>query len=472
MDIKSYMDIEDDPIEIAFKTYERLRISDERYNAFTLLRDWDEIQKEIDASKGPLKGLLLPVKDNISTKSIRTTCASRILSNYIPPYDAYAVKKLKEAGVVVVGKTNMDEFAMGNTSETSYFGPVKNPWKDGYVPGGSSGGSAVATLVSGAPSLGSDTGGSVRQPASYTYILGLKPTYGLVSRYGLISYADSLEQIGVFAKYPLDLAKVLYHISDYDPRDGTMVRDGRRGRLRNSLSRISTGEDLELSPERYSIAYSSKIVELSDDDVRKLFYRSIDLLEEMGFRLHDIDLDFMEVGLPTYYIITMVEASSNLMRYDGIQYGLLEEIGDYFKSVSITRSRGFGEEVKRRIITGALLSSKGYEGKYYLKALKLRRWIRDSIKKILDVYNFIVIPTTPSKPPKFGEALGPKGYIHDLYTVIPNLTGNPAISIPMGFIEGLPVGLQFISRWFSEDLLIKVAYLTDGKLYDSSKEVG
>ena len=472
MGIKSYMEIEEDPIEIAYKTYEKLKLSHERYNAFTIFRDWEAIHREIEGSKGPLKGLLIPVKDNISTKSIRTTCASRILSNYIPPYDAYAVEKLKEVGAVVVGKTNMDEFAMGNTSETSYFGPVKNPWKEGYVPGGSSGGSAVATLISGIPSLGSDTGGSVRQPASYNYILGLKPTYGLVSRFGLISYADSLEQIGIFAKYPLDLANILYYISEYDPRDGTMTKDGRRVRLRNSLYKISRGDGLDLSPEKYSIAYSSRIVELADEKVRKLFYRAVDILEEMGFRIHDVNLDFMEVGLPTYYIITMVEASSNLMRYDGIQYGLLEEVGDYFRSVAVSRSRGFGEEVKRRILTGALLSSKGYEGRYYLKALKLRRWIRDSMRRILDVYNLVIIPTTPSKPPKFGEALGPKGYIHDLYTVIPNLTGNPAISIPMGFIEGLPVGIQFISRWFTEDLLIKVAYTTEGKLYDSSKEVG
>ena len=471
MGIKSYLEIEEDPLEIAYKTYEKLKESYEKYNAFTTLREWEELQKEVEKSEGPLKGLLLPVKDNISTKSILTTCASRILSNYIPPYDAYAVQKLKEVGSVVAGKTNMDEFAMGNTSETSYFGPVKNPWKDGYVPGGSSGGSAVATLISGAPSLGSDTGGSVRQPASYNYILGLKPTYGLISRYGLISYADSLEQIGVFTRYPMDMATILYYISEYDVRDGTMARDGRRTKLRSELQKILRGEDLEFSPEKYSIAYSSRVVDMADEQVKKLFYRAIDILEEIGFRIHDVNLNFMEVGLPTYYIITMVEASSNLMRYDGIQYGLIEEIGDYFRSAALTRSRGFGEEVKRRILTGALLSSKGYEGKYYLKALRLRRWIRDSMKRILDVYNFVIIPTTPSKPPKFQEALGPKGYIHDLYTVIPNLTGNPAINIPMGFIDGLPVGMQFISKWFTEDLLIKVAYITEGKLYDTSKEV-
>lgn len=470
MPIKSVIELDHDPVEVAYKIYSRLRESHEKCNSFITLREWDVIQREVENSSGPLKGLILPVKDNISTYSIHTTCGSRILSNYIPPYDAFVIEKLKEAGVVIAGKTNMDEFAMGNTSETSYFGPVKNPWREGYVPGGSSGGSAVATTISLAPSLGSDTGGSVRQPAAYTYALGLKPTYGLVSRYGLISYADSLEQIGILARYPWDISIILYYISEYDARDGTMTIDSGRLRLRRELYRLYN-EEIDFRPEKYSIAYSSKIVDKSDDEVEKRFYRAIDILEDIGYNFYEVDLDFMLVGLPTYYIITMVEASSNLMRYDGVQYGYTQDLGDYFSNTSTTRSRGFGDEVKRRILTGALLSSKGYEGRYYLKALKIRRWISNAIKKIFNEYDMIIIPTTPSKPPKFGEALGPKGYIHDLYTVIPNLTGNPALNIPIGFIDGLPIGIQLISRWFEEDLLIKTAYITEGKLYHSSKRV-
>ena len=459
---------DDDPLSIAEKQYEIFRVAKDRHNAFITLREKDKILEEVEKSQGPLKGLLIPVKDNIVTKGILTTCGSRILSNYIPPYDAYVVEVLKRHGAVVVGKTNMDEFAMGNTNETSYFGPVTNPWNVEHVPGGSSGGSAVATALGGYVSLGSDTGGSVRQPASYCYVLGYKPTYGLLSRYGLISYADSLEQIGIFSKFTSDLALILYYVSSYDPRDSTMPSNGYRDDLRKRVYNMLSG-DIDLDPEDVSIAYSDEIVDLSEEDVKKRFYEVVDRLEREGFRLYHVNMDFMKAGLPTYYIIAMVEASSNLYRYDGVQYGLMEKVGDYWRSAYITRSRGFGEEVKRRIIMGTLLSSKGYEGKYYIRALKLRRWIRDSMQRILKRYDLVLIPTTPAPPPRFGEAVGPKGYVYDLYTVIPNLTGHPALSIPTGFIDGLPIGIQVITNWFNDDILLRFSKYLENRIYEPGK---
>ena len=448
--------------------YEIFRRAYREYNAFITLRDLDDILKEYEEVEGPLRGLLIPVKDNITTEGIRTTCGSKILSYYIPPYDAYVVRLLKNMGAVIVGKTNMDEFAMGNTSETSYFGPVYNPWRKDHVPGGSSGGSAVSTALGGYISLGSDTGGSVRQPAAYNYVLGYKPTYGLFSRYGLISYADSLEQIGIFSRFSMDLGYFIYLLSQYDERDSTMPRNGKRENLRNRLKRILEG-GLDIDPEKISIAYSEEMVSLADESISEKFYDTLNYLEAEGFRIYEIDMKFMKAGLPTYYIIAMVEASSNLYRYDGIQYGFREDIGDYWRSAYISRSKGFGDEVKRRIIMGTLLSSKGYEGRYYMKALKLRRWIRDSMQKIFKIYNFILLPTTPSPPPKLGEAIGPKGYINDLYTVIPNLTGHPAISIPNGFINGLPIGIQVIGRWFRDDELVIFSRFLEGRIYNPEK---
>ena len=456
---------ENDPIELAYQLYKVYKEAEEKYNAFITLREWDEVEREVRKSNGPLRGVLIPIKDNISTKGIRTTCASKILSNYIPPYDATVIELLKKIGVVTVGKTNMDEFAMGNTNENSYFGPVYNPWNVNHVPGGSSGGSAVAVAYKGFVALGSDTGGSIRQPAAYNHILGLKPTYGLVSRYGLISYGESLEQIGVLARFSDDLAYFTYIISEYDPRDLTMARTQERDKMRGKLLDM-LNKKMEITTDNIKIAYSSTLIEMSDEDVSKMIYKVIDYLQGEGVIVEDIDMKFLEISLPVYYIIAMVEASSNLARYDGSNYGLRERASDYWISVVKTRVNGFGIEVKRRIIMGALASSKGYESKYYIKALQLRRYIRDNMLNILSDYDFILTPTAPSPPPRFGTALGPKGYILDLYTVSPNLAGLPAINIPIGFNKGLPIGIQLIGNYFSEAELIGFSKNLEGRIYD------
>ena len=445
----------------------------EKFNAYITLRDFDEIVEEYKKKKGLLKGLLIPVKDNISTKGIKTTCGSKILSNYIPIYDAYVIDVLEKAGAIVLGKTNMDEFAMGNTGETSFYGPTLNPWDVSRVPGGSSSGSAVAVAWKGLAALGSDTGGSVRQPAGYTGILGLKPTYGLISRYGLVSYAESLEQIGPLARYSKDLALILYHMTEYDERDMTMSKSRKRNIIRKSLLDIANSVFIPSTTISDSlVAYSSKLVERSDENIQKLFYNALNYLEKMGVRLIDIDTVFLEPALSAYYIIAMVEASSNLARYDGTNYGLRVEAPSYWVSASATRTQGFGEEVKRRIIMGGFASSKGYEGRYYIRALKIRRWIKESLSSILENYTYFALPTSPMTPPKFGEAVGPEGYIQDIYTVVPNLTGHPAISIPVGFAEGLPVGIQFIGDYFSDADLIYIASLYEDHLYKPNKNPG
>ncbi len=458
----------DDPISLSEKYYERLKRWEERINIFITLREWGEIQLVHEPGK-PLSGGLIPVKDNISTRGVRTTCGSRILENYIPPYDAYAVERLGEIGLKVVGKTNMDEFGMGSTGENSGYGPTRNPWNTSHVPGGSSSGSAAAVAVAGGTSLGSDTGGSVRLPAAYCYVLGLKPTYGLVSRYGLVSYADSLEQIGILARYPEDMAYILYHISKLDKRDMTMPRTEDREELRERLINLYTGGADGL--EGLRIGYSPELIEMADDAVAREAYRALNKLVELGVETLEIDLGFMEAGLPTYYAIAMAEASSNLMRYDGVLYGYMEREGEYWSSVYRTRALRLGEEVKRRIVYGSLITSAGYSGRYYIKALRIRRWIRDMMIDRLRRVDAVLMPTSPSTPPRLGEVEGVDMYALDLYTVIPNLTGHPAINIPAGFVGGLPVGIQLVTSYFNDDLLIRIAKGLEGVLYDPSKEV-
>ncbi len=463
-----YLEAED-PLSLLEEDYRRLEEAHRRYNAFITLQQWDSLRPGQLLTK-PLNAMPIPVKDNISTEGLRTTCGSKILSNYIPPYDAYTVEILREIGGLIIGKTNMDEFAMGSTSETGFTGPVRNPWNTSYVAGGSSGGSAVTVAYAGGVSLGSDTGGSVRLPAAYNYVLGLKPTYGLLSRYGLISYADSLEQIGLFARYPRDMAYILHHLSRLDPRDRTMYRGGEREELRSRLLNLFHGTGFE-EDIRISIGYSTKLIELADDEVAAHMYNVLERLHELGFELKELDLSYMEAGLPTYYVIAMAEASSNLMRYDGVPYGDLKWYGDYWRSIAETRTSGFGDEVKRRIIFGGLISSSGYKGRYYLRALRLRRWIRDKLLETLREVDMIFMPTQPSPPPRLGEVEGPDAYALDIYTVIPNLTGHPAINIPAGFVYGLPIGFQLITRYHGEDLLIYVAEKLRDVVYDPSKEV-
>ncbi len=459
------MDVED-RLKLLKEQYKMLVESNNMFNAFITIRSWDDIYVDVEESHGPLKGILIPVKDNIAVKGLLNTCASKILSDYISPYDAHVIGLIKDKGGVVPGKTNMDEFAMGNSGETSYFGPTLNPWDRERVPGGSSSGSAVAVAWDGYVALGSDTGGSVRLPAAYTHVLGLKPTYGTLSRFGLISYADSLEQIGIFSRYAYDMAYLLYHIMEYDPRDMTMYYGGKRDDVRSRLKLILESGEAAFNHNEFKVAYSKKLLELCDPDIKEAVYGAVDKLESLGCELHDIDLDFVDPSLSIYYIIAMVEASSNLARYSGENYGLRADGGSYWDMVQLTRSRGFGPEVKRRIIMGAYASSKGYEGRYYLRALKGRRWVKEKLNKVLRNYDFVLLPVSPRQPPRLGEAVGPKGYIIDKFTVVPNLTGNPALSIPIGLVNNLPVGIQIIGKYYSDPDLIRFAMLLEDVVYD------
>ncbi len=449
--------------DLVERQYNLLRETKDKFNAFIHLREFESIIDEVEGKEGPLTGFLIPVKDNIAVAGLPNTCGSRMLENYVSPYDAHVINLLKRLGGVVVGKTNMDEFAMGNSGETSYFGPTLNPWDRDRVPGGSSSGSAVAVAWDGFASLGSDTGGSVRLPAAYTHILGLKPTYGTLSRYGLISYADSLEQIGLFTRFSLDMAYLLYYLMEYDPRDMTMYSGNVRDVVRKNLKMVFEGK---YSVDGLKMAYSNQLITLCEEPVQKKVFDAIDKMEGLGVKVFDVDMDFVEPSLSIYYIIAMVEASSNLARYSGENYGYRVDAGSYWESVRKTRSIGFGDEVKRRIIMGTYASSKGYEGKYYIRALKGRRWVKERLNKLLGLYDFLVLPVSPRLPPRLGEAIGPDGYIIDIFTVVPNLTGNPALTIPIGLVDGLPTGIQLIGNYFSEPDLIFLGYLMEGKIYD------
>ena len=469
MEPLAYMD-RDERISVAEEVYRASVEASRRFNAYISIREWDEVYNDLTDSRGPLAGILLPVKDNISTRGLRTTCGSRILSNYIPPFDAHVIETLKRNGVAVLGKTNMDEFAMGNSGETSYYGPSRNPWSTDRIPGGSSSGSAVTVAYRGYIALGSDTGGSIRQPAGFNHILGLKPTYGSVSRYGLIAYAESLEQIGPMARFPVDLALIQYYLMEPDPRDITMYIDGRGG-VRDRIRDIFEGR-YRLDLGKYRIFYSPQLLKWADEDIVRNFHEALEFFKSYGVKVVEFDGSFLDAALSAYYIIAMVEASSNLARYDGSNYGLRIWRGTYWESVNRGRVDGFGVGVKRRIIMGGYASCKGYEGRYYLRALKARRWIRDRLMEIMDRYTFLMMPTSPSLPPRFGEILGPKGYIQDIYTVIPNLTGQPAITIPTGFIDGLPVSIQLIGYYHTEPELIYMAMISQDGLYDPNRIPG
>ncbi|HDM88500.1 MAG TPA: Asp-tRNA(Asn)/Glu-tRNA(Gln) amidotransferase subunit GatA [Candidatus Bathyarchaeota archaeon] len=422
-------------------------------NALETAREIDrKVQRGNDL--GSLAGVVVAVKDNICTRGIRTTCSSRMLKSFVPPYDATVIERLKAADAIIIGKTNMDEFAMGTTTETSYFGATHNPWDLNKVPGGSSGGSAAAVIAEGTTvALGSDTGGSIRCPASYCSIVGLKPTYGLVSRYGLISYANSLEQIGPLTRSVEDCALLLSVISGHDSRDSTSVdlpakdylknlRDDMRG-IKIGLPREFFGEGVE-------------------DAVKDAVLKAIDKLEDLGASCFEISLPMMKYALAAYYIIAMSEASSNLARYDGLRYGYRDENarGNFDEVFSRNRREGFGAEVRRRIILGTYALSAGYFEQYYIKALKIRTLIRRDFERALKDADVIVGPTMPLLPFNLGERIDDplKLYMCDILTVPANLTGCPAISIPCGFRNGLPVGMQIIGRPFDEDTILKVAY--------------
>lgn len=464
--------ISETPVEERLKqlksVYNKQKEAAQRLNAYITLRNLDEIEEEVENSKGPLKGVLLPVKDNISTKGIKTTCASKMLAGYLPPYDAFVVKQMKKHGASVVGKTNMDEFAMGSTGETSAFGPARNPWSLDRVPGGSSSGSAVAVAYHGYVSLGSDTGGSIRLPACYCGVLGLKPTYGLVSRFGLIPYAESLEQIGPFARFAKDLALLMKVLIEYDELDMVMTPSTTiRNNLAAGFESIIQSSSKPTDMKGTRIAYSSRLFSLADSTVQSVVNRLISYLRDIAHvNVVDVDLPLLEKSLSAYYIIAMVEASSNLARYDATYYMQGGAYTNYWQDTVKLRSEKFGDEVKRRIIMGSFASSAGYMGRYYLKALKVRRFIKNLISDVLAKFDFLLMPVSPSLPPKLGEAVGVDAYALDIYTVIPNLTGHPALTIPAGFSSGLPVGVQFMTDYYKDDKLVYLAYMLEDEIYD------
>ncbi len=389
--------------------------------------------------KGRLAGVPVAVKDCITTKGIRTTCASKILSNYVPVFDAHVVERLKEEGAIIIGKTNMDEFAMGTTTETSYYGVVRNPYDLERVAGGSSGGSgAVVAADEAVMALGSDTGGSIRCPASFCGITGLKPTYGLVSRYGLIAYANSLEQIGPMASCISDLALLLEVIAGKDARDSTNA--GREFRFKSEDRKLKVGVITEMG---------------GNEDVMKRFEEVREMIAE-EHEIEDVSMPSFRFALAAYYIIAMSEASSNLARYDGVRYGFsldrLEAWTSYFSKV---RAEGFGEEVKRRIMLGSYALSAGYYGKYYLKALKVRTLVIRDFKRAFEKFDVLISPTMPALPFRIGELADPLTmYKMDVNTVPINLAGIPALSVPIGFVKGLPVGLQVMGNYFDENKLL------------------
>ena len=411
---------------------------------------------ELDASGGDqkLQGTAVAVKDNICTMGMQTTCGSRILHNYKAQYDATAISRLKISGAIIVGKTNMDEFAMGSSNETSAFGPARNPWDVTRVPGGSSGGSAVA-VASGVvrAALGSETGGSVRQPSSLCGVVGFKPTYGRISRYGLVAFASSLDNIGIFGQTSRDVADVLGVIAGRDPLDSTSadmpVPDYAVG-IANDIAGKIIGVPRELLGDGLDI------------DVRKKILAAIDNFEKLGAKTVDVELPYAKYGIAVYYIIATAEASSNLARYDGVRYGFRAEDAPglhqmYFK----TREEGFGAEVKRRIMLGTYVLSSGYYNAYYSKAQKVRALVKRDYQAAFTKCDAILTPTSPSVAFKIGEKSDDPlaMYLNDIYTVSANLAGVPAISVPCGLSdEGLPIGVQLVGNFWSEDVLLNLAH--------------
>ena len=448
-------------VEAAEVCFARIKEMEPEVHAFISLdeeRAMDQakkVQKEIEEGRltGPLAGVPVAVKDNICTKGLATTCGSRMLEHFVPPYDAFAARKLKEAGMVILGKTNMDEFAMGSTTETSWYGVTKNPRNPEHVPGGSSGGSCAAVAAEECfLALGSDTGGSIRQPSSFCGVTGIKPTYGTVSRQGLVAYGSSLDQIGPIGKDVADCAALLQVIAGHDPADSTSLErepwdfseslKGDGAGLRVGLPRDYFGEGL-------------------DEDVRRAVLQVAENLKEQGAAVEEFDLGLVPYAIPAYYVIASAEASSNLSRFDGVKYGFRAEgaegLHDMYKK---TRSQGFGPEVKRRIMLGSFVLSSGYYDAYYLKALRTKALIKQAFDKAFERFDVILAPAAPTTAPRLGESLQDplKMYLGDIYTVSVNLAGLPAVCLPCGADkEGLPIGVQMIADCFGENKMIQAA---------------
>lgn len=415
-----------------------------------------EVQAQIEAGTltGPLAGVPAAIKDNMCTKDMRTTCSSKILENFVPTYTAEAVLNLEKAGAVILGKTNMDEFAMGSTTETSYYGVTLNPWNTEHVPGGSSGGSCAAVAANECfYALGSDTGGSIRQPSSFCGVTGIKPTYGTVSRYGLIAYGSSLDQIGPVAKDVSDCAAILEAISSHDLKDSTSM-------ARTDCDFTSALKD-DVKGMKIGIP-SSYFGEGLDEEVRAAILKAADILKEKGAIVETFDLGLVDYAIPAYYVIASAEASSNLSRFDGVKYGYrTKEYEGLHNMYKKTRSEGFGPEVKRRIMLGSFVLSSGYYDAYYLKALRTKALIKKEFDKAFAKYDLILAPASPDTAPKLGASLSDplKMYLGDIYTISVNLAGLPGMTVPCGMdSKGLPIGMQLIGDCFKEKNIIRAGY--------------
>ncbi|MDD6326903.1 MAG: Asp-tRNA(Asn)/Glu-tRNA(Gln) amidotransferase subunit GatA [Lachnospiraceae bacterium] len=441
---------------------DRIHALESEYNCFVTvdeegaLKQAEEIQKRIDAGEltGPLAGVPVAIKDNMCIEGMLTTCSSKILSNFVPTYTATAVQCLRDAGAVIIGKTNMDEFAMGSTTETSYYGITKNPWDTNRVPGGSSGGSAAAVAAEEVPyALGSDTGGSIRQPAGFCGVTGIKPTYGRVSRYGLIAYGSSLDQIGPLAKDVTDCATILDAICKHDDKDSTSYKDAADD-FTSALVDDVKGMKIGIPRDYFA--------EGIDEDVKNSVLQAAKVLEARGAIVEEFDLGMVEYASPAYYIIASAEASSNLERFDGVKYGYrTDKFTDLHNMYKKTRSEGFGPEVKRRIMLGSFVLSSGYYDAYYVKALKTKALIKKAFDDAFAKYDVILGPVAPTTALKVGESLSDpiKMYLGDIYTVSVNLAGLPGISLPCGYDkDGMPIGLQLLGQTFDEKSIIRAAY--------------
>lgn len=435
---------------------EQLHKMEPTVHAFVSVTD-EELEARIDEvqlgiKKGePLAGVPIVIKDNICTKGLKTTCGSKMLENFIPTYNAEVIDRLEKAGMIILGKTNLDEFAMGSTTETSYFGATKNPWNIEHVAGGSSGGSCAAVAAGQAPmALGSDTGGSIRQPAAYCGVVGLKPTYGRVSRYGLVAYVSSLDQIGPIARNVADCAALYHVIAGYDEKDGTSLRE---------TTTADSAEAFDWKKVRIGVPteYISKITQ---PEVKEALENLMELMRRQGATVEEFTVGLSDYAVAAYYIIACAEASSNLARFDGVKYGHrtaeADNLAELYKK---SRTEGFSEEVKRRIMLGTFALSSGYYDDYYLKALKAKALLTEEMDRALEQYDFILAPVSPNTAPALNTSLGEplKMYKSDIFTVTANMTGLPALSLPVQLDnQGLPIGVQFMAKRMAEEELFQL----------------
>jgi len=446
--------------EFISKTIDQIKKNDEKLHAFLSLNENVIDQAKILDKKiknkekvGACFGMPISIKDNICVKGGKTTCASKMLENFVAPYDATVVSKLKSEDVILMGKVNLDEFAMGLSTEFSVFGPSRNPWNPDYVPGGSSGGSAVSvSALECVASLGSDTGGSVRNPASFCSVVGYKPTYGLISRYGLISYANSIEQIGPLTRTVEDTAFLLNIISGIDHNDDTTLNNKNEDYLSNIDAGVE-GKKIGIIKEMVGQGTDKEVISATNNAVEKL--------EELGAKIEEISLDMVDYSVASYYIITSTEAGSNLARYDNIRYGFDFPLEGYEFNSYISKARkNFGPEVTRRMIVGGFVPSAGYAGKYFLKALKVKKKLTDEINEAFKKVDFLIAPTVPILPFKIGEKINDPValFLIDFNTVTANLTRKPAISVPFEISNGLPIGIQLLANEKQDKALLQVAY--------------